>query len=68
MGIERAEKGGDLRALGSSLLGLPVVVARADCLIPVVARRHTQALGTTLLTEKHACFVVLRLATSPRAL
>jgi hypothetical protein len=37
-----------LRAFGSSLLGLPVVVARAHLLVAVSARRNTQTLGATL--------------------
>jgi hypothetical protein len=56
------------RAFGSSTLGLPVVVARANRLVPIVARRNAKALGTTLLAEEHAWFVVLRLAASSRAL
>lgn len=37
-----------LRAFGSSLLGLPVVVARAHFLVAISARRNTQALGAAL--------------------
>jgi len=54
-----------LRALGSSLLGLPVVVARAHCFVTIITWWYTQALPTTLLTEKHARLVVLCLSTSP---
>ena len=57
-----------LRALGSSLLGLPVVVARAHCFVTIVAWWYTQAFVATLLTEKHARLVVLCPSTSPRTL
>jgi len=57
-----------LRALGASSLGLPVVVARAHCFVPIIPWGHTQALPTTLLTEKHAGLVVLGPATPPCAL
>ncbi|CAN6574788.1 unnamed protein product [Malus baccata var. baccata] len=57
-----------LQALGSSLLGLPVVVARAHSLVPVKPRGYTQALLAAFLTEEHAGLVVLRLAAPPRAL
>lgn len=57
-----------LRALGTSFLGLPVVVARAHSFIPIIPRGHTQAFPAALLTEKHTGLVVLGLATPPRAL
>lgn len=47
-----------LRAFGSSLLGLPVVVARAHLLVAVSARRNTQTLGATLQAEEHAWLLV----------
>lgn len=56
------------RALGASFLGLPVVVARADGFVPIIPRRHAQALIAALLTEEHAWLVVLGLAAPPRAL
>ena len=62
------EKEGISRAFGSSTLGLPVVVARANSLVPIVPRRNTEALGTALLAEEHAGLVVLRLAASSGAL
>ena len=50
--------GNNLRAFGASSLGLPVVVAWAILFVSICARRHTQALGTALLTEKHAWLLV----------
>jgi len=41
-----------LRAFGSSPFGLPVVVARANLLVAIIARRHTQTLSTTLVTKE----------------
>lgn len=58
----------NLRAFGSSTLGLPVVVARAYGFVAVIARRDAEALGTAFLAEEHAWFVVLRLTTSSWAL
>lgn len=56
------------RAFGTSFLCLPVVVARAHSFVTIVAWRNTQAFLTTLLTEKHARFVVLCFLTPPCAL
>ena len=56
------------RALRSSFLGLPVVVARAHSFIPIIPRWHTQALLAALLAKEHAWFMVLGLAAPPRAL
>jgi len=50
-----------LGAFGSSSFGLPVVVARANLLVAISSRRHTQALGTALLAEKQTRFLVLRI-------
>lgn len=57
-----------LRAFGSSFLGLPVIVAGADSFVPIVARRHTQALVAALVTEEEARLLVLCSSTPPRAL
>ena len=46
------------RALGSSFLGLPVIVARANLLVAISARRNTEALGAALKAEKHAWLLV----------
>jgi hypothetical protein len=56
------------RALWSSFLGLPVVVAGALGLVAVVARRHAQALGAALVAERQARLQVLRVPAPPRAL
>ena len=48
----------NLRAFGSSFLGLPVVVARAHLLVANDARRNTFAFGTALLAEEHARLLV----------
>jgi hypothetical protein len=42
------------RALGCSFLSLPVIVARANLLVAISARRNTQALGAALEAEEHA--------------
>lgn len=60
--------GNHSRAFGSSTLGLPVVVAGAHRLVPIVARRDTQTLGTAFLAEEHAGLVILCLCTSSSAL
>jgi hypothetical protein len=41
-----------LRAFGSSPFGLPVVIARANLLVAIKSRRHTQTLCTTLVTKE----------------
>ena len=46
------------RALGASLLSLPVVVARAYLLVSSSPRRNTETLCTALLTEEHAWLLV----------
>lgn len=65
---KKPSKIGCSRAFGSSLLGLPVVVARAQRFVPIVPWGHTQTLFAAFLTEEHAGLVVLGLAASPRAL
>lgn len=47
------------RTFGASSLGLPVVVARAELLVPICAWRDAQALGTALLAEKQTWLLVL---------
>ena len=42
------------RTFGSSSLGLPVFVARAEFLVPISSWRNTQAFSTALLAEEHA--------------
>lgn len=49
----------NLRAFGSSLLGLPVVVTRANGFVSIVTWGNAQALSAALLAEEHAWFVVL---------
>lgn len=51
----------NLRAFRSSPLGLPVIVARAELLVPVCSWRYAQAFGATLLAEEHAWLFVCRL-------
>lgn len=51
-----------LRALGASLLGLPVVVAGALVLVAVEARRHAQAGVAALVAEEEARLPVLGVA------
>lgn len=48
-------------AFGATPLGLPVVVAGADLLVPVGAWGHTQALGAAFLAEEHARLLERRL-------
>lgn len=57
----------NLRALGSTSFGLPIVIAGADLLVAIETRGHTQALSATLLTEEHAWLVVLSLGAPPAA-
>lgn len=54
--------------MGPPSLVLPVVVAGADGLVAVEARRDAEALPAALLAEEHARLVVLRLAAPPTAL
>lgn len=56
------------RAFWASLLGLPVVVARANGFVAVKARGDTKTLFAALLAEEHAGLVVLGPAAPPRAL
>ena len=56
------------RAFWSSLLGLPVVVARAHSFVTIETRGNTEALPAALLAEEHAWFVVLCPAAPPCAL
>lgn len=53
----------NLRAFGSSTLGLPVVVAGTETLVAIVAWRNTQTLCTTFIAEEQAWLLVLRLPT-----
>lgn len=53
------------RAFWSSLLGLPVVVARAYSFVTIETRGNTQALPAAFLAEEHAWFVVLCPAAPP---
>lgn len=57
-----------LRALWSTLLCLPVIVARADLFVAIEAWGHTEALAAALLAEEHAGFMVLCLAAPSSAL
>lgn len=41
-------------AFGATLLGLPVVVAGADLLVPIRAGGHAQTLCAAFLAEEHA--------------
>ena len=50
-----------LRAFRATLLGLPIVVARATLLVTVEAWWDTQAFPAAFLAEEHAWFVVLSL-------
>ena len=56
------------RAFWSSLLSLPVVVARAHSFVTIETRGNTEALPAALLAEEHAWFVVLCPAAPPCAL
>ena len=57
----RRKSGGieNLRALGATSLGLPVVVARAELFVAIGTWWDTQAFGTAFIAEEQAWLLVL---------